>query len=157
MNSQEILKKWKQGVTINGLSKQLFEINKKQYENDKQNEVDNHKLKQAQFKRQREYIKQQRQKNKKYKFDGERIVVGKLKLPKKPTEYDARKIVEQIIYQVIGWGKIKKSEPKQAIKGLCYKCKSLYVDAFPNKPIKETYTNGICVVCGNKGSLIATI
>lgn len=50
-----------------------------------------------------------------------------------------------------------KKEKANLINGLCYKCKPLYVDGFPNKKTEASNVNGLCVVCGKKEFLVAKI
>lgn len=107
MNGQEILYKYKIGEPIDDIANQLFKINKKQYADYKQKAINEHELRRIAFEEQGQTIKSCKEYNKKYKFTGEKIIVGKLRLPEKPTYYNAKKVVEQIIYDdwMVQYGK----------------------------------------------------
>lgn len=93
-----VLKKFKENLNMNAIAKEILNELLIEFEKSKANQAAQRENKRQEIKKQREFISQQKKKDKKYTFTGERIKIGKVERIKKPKEIDAIRIVEKIIY-----------------------------------------------------------
>lgn len=82
MTSKEIVKLFREGLSIDMLSEREHK-NQKKLRSERQ----------AVYRKQMNFIKGEKVKNRKYKFDGKKIIVGPV-----CTKFAARSIIEQAIY-----------------------------------------------------------
>jgi len=97
MSDDELLKMWRNGNSKEYLSDKYLDFLVSERKKRMAKALKELEKRRAAFRKQRELIRERKKKNRKYKFDGVRIVVGKIDIGKAPTRRQAQMHVETLL------------------------------------------------------------